>query len=338
MRKYFVGYATRTALEGVTDTQAKKLTHLNIAFAPMVGDVTVMVLNEYEKKELKRLKKANPNLNILVSTGGGDNRGHGEATRTEAGLEKLVKSTIDIVKEYDLDGIDCDWEFPGDDGHLEEKYQQTNLFKRYREELDRMGEKNGHKYWLTTAGAAGQWYLDRTEIATNHKYLDFINIMTYDANMFETITAHHTHLYEPKNNPLSTQSADYSISLMNNAGVPLEKILIGVAFYSRRWYDVPKEGTGLFKETKLVNCFGPTYTEISLKYEKEMGYIKYFDENAKAPYLYNGECLITYDDPLSVKYKCEYAKEKGLGGAFYWEHGSDMTGELFNSIYDNLYL
>jgi hypothetical protein len=108
-------------------------------------------------------------------TGGGGDRGHGEATSTPEGLDKLTSSTVRLVEKYDLDGIDCDWEFPGDTGIIEEKYQHTALFADYRRKLDALSEKNHKRYWLTTAAGAGEWYLARTEIHESHKYLDFIN-------------------------------------------------------------------------------------------------------------------------------------------------------------------
>lgn len=77
MNYYFVGYVQRNKLDTVTDEQAKKLTHLNIAFAPVEDGLTVMELTDSEVNELKRIKNINKNLNILVSTGGGGNRGHG---------------------------------------------------------------------------------------------------------------------------------------------------------------------------------------------------------------------------------------------------------------------
>lgn len=337
MNKFFVGYVTTNTIASVTDIQAKKLTHLNIAFAPIEGDITVMELDDNQQNEIKRLRLANCSLQILVSTGGGNNHGHGEATKTKVGLEKLVNSTMDIVKRYNLDGIDCDWEFPGDTGIIEEKYQHTALFKLYREKLDEYGNSINHKMWLTTAAGSGQWYLDRTEIVESHKYLDFINLMTYDSNTGVSITGHHTHLYEPKE-CIRPQSADHNINLMVNAGVPIEKILIGVAFYSHRWDFVPDKNNGFYQETNHNNIYGPDYTEIALRYENKMGYTKYFDEAAKAPYLFNGQTFLSYDDPISVKYKCEYAKEKNMAGVFYWVHHADLTDNLFNAIYDNLYL
>ena len=320
MGKYFVGYITAKSLDGLTRVQARKLTHLNIAFAPMVGDITVLELSEQQQEYLAEIRSFNPELKILISTGGGDNHGHGEATRTPEGLKKLVDSTMDIVNRYDLDGIDCDWEFPGDNGIIEEKYQHTALLKAYREELDKLGASNGRKYWLTTAAAAGQWYLDRTEIHKSHVYLDFINMMTYDLRGWDNPAGHHTCLYEPENAPV-VHSVDTDVKLMTDAGVPIEKILVGVAFYSRRWDHIANINNGLNQPSPYSGGFGPDYTEIVLKYEKNKEYVKHWDDVAKAAYLFNGKTLISYDDPLSIQYKCAYVKEKNMAGAFYFLHG-----------------
>ena len=339
MNKYFVGYVTLNTITSVTDTQAKKLTHLNLAFAPMRDGETTMVLSDRQLLELTRLRKANPALAILVSTGGGGDRGHGEATSTAEGLDKLTESTIRLVEEYDLDGIDCDWEFPGDTGLIEEKYQHTALFADYRKKLDKLSEKTGKKYWLTTAAGAGEWYLNRTEIHKSHIYLDFINLMTYDSNTDSTIAGHHTHLYESQYPGCPRiQSADHNVRIMVEAGVPIEKILIGVAFFSHRWDQVPDVNHGMYQNTPFKNMYGPSYTEIALKYENKMDYIKYWDEAACAPFLYNGSTFISYDDPRSVRLKCQYAKAHNMGGAFYWVHHDDAGSVLFDTIYEELSL
>ena len=48
--------------------------------------------------------------------------------------------------------------------------------------------------------------------------------------------------------------------------------------------------------------------------------------------------FITYDDPMSMAYKARYIREKGLRGAMYWEHSSDLTGLLFNALYEGLFV
>ena len=337
MNKYFAGYVTLPTIFSVSDTQARKLTHLNLAFAPMKDGETCMELNDRQLLEIARLRKANPNLAILVSTGGGGDRGHGEATSTPEGLDRLTASTIRLVENYDLDGIDCDWEFPGDTGILEEKYQHTALFADYRKKLDALTEKTGKRYWLTTAAGAGEWYLNRTEIGISHRYLDFINLMTYDSNTDSSIAGHHTHLYESKVPGCPRiQSADHNIRIMVEAGVPIEKILIGVAFFSHRWDQVPDVNHGLYQPTPFKNMYGPSYTEISLKYEDKMDYIKYWDEDAQAPFLFNGTTFISYDDPRSVQLKCQYALDHNMGGAFYWVHHDDAGSVLFDTIHDCL--
>ncbi|MEG0712477.1 MAG: glycosyl hydrolase family 18 protein [Niameybacter sp.] len=336
MDYYFVGYVNKDKMHTITDEQARILTHLNVAFAPMVGDITVMVLEDAQISELKRIQLANPNLAVLVSTGGGNNHGHGEATKTEIGMTKLVASTMDIVKRYNLAGIDCDWEFPGDTGILKEKYQHTALFAAYRKALDTLGSTNGKKYWLTTAAGSGQWYLDRTEIHMSHQYLDFINLMTYDSNTGGKQIGHHTNLYEPVGKDIPAHSADHHIRLMVNAGVPIEKILMGAAFYSQQWNQVPDIDHGYRQVSPDLNNWGPGYTDIVEQYENKEGYVKYFDEAAKAPYLFNGSTFFSYDDQTSVKYKCDYVKTHHMAGIFYWVHDADRKGELFEVIAKNI--
>lgn len=337
--KYFISYTTAIGLHEITPAQARKLTHLNVAFAPMVEGGIVSI--EHVRKKLihiGKIRKMNPELQILISTGGGANKGHGEATKTAEGIDKLVKSTMDIVEEFDFDGIDCDWEFPGDTDIMEEKYQHTALMKAYREALDDLSVKNNkRKYWLTIAAGVGEWCIERLELDKSHHYMDFINLMTYDLRCNSVYSGHHTNLYEPEN-PEMVSSCDTNIQLMVEAGVPIEKIALGVAFYSREMDGLSREGNVFNQKTEKASDYGPDYTAINLIYEKHMDYIKYWDDKAKAPYLFNGDNMISYDDPMSVRHKCDYVHEKNLIGAFYWVHGSDKTGILFQAMYDGLYV
>lgn len=331
----FSGYVTGKNLDLVTEAQAKKLTHLNVAFGIVVdGKINVEHIRPF-LSALPRIRAWNPRLNILLSTGGGDQHGHGPATADTEHLKVFVDSTMDAVREFGFDGIDCDWEFPGDTGIIEEKYQHTKLLAAYREALDAYAAGRGRKCWLTTAAACGKWYIDRTEIGFSHRYLDFLNLMTYDLRGWDQPSGHHTCLYDPDGAPVLF-SADRSINMLAEAGVPVDKLVMGAAFYSHMWKNVGPENNGMHRYSPTGGGFGPDYTAISLVHEKSGRYTKYWDESARAPYLFDGENFISYDDPRSVREKCAYVKRRGMAGMMYWEHGCDLTGELFNTIYDSL--
>jgi chitinase len=115
--------------------------------------------------------------------------------------------------------------------------------------------------------------------------------------------------------------------------VPAEKIVVGVPFYGHQWGEVADVNHGLMQHGKAIpHAFAP-YHLIA----KEMighGYVRYWDESAQAPYLYNADehIFVTYDDPESLKLKCRYVLDEKLGGIMYWEHSSDTTGVLLGTI------
>ncbi len=79
---------------------------------------------------------------------------------------------------------------------------------------------------------------------------------------------------------------------------------------------------------------GPGYRELARDYIDKNGYKRYWDDAGKAPYLFNGDCFISYDDGESLRIKADYVREKGLGGIMFWEYGCDPEGILLNDIYE----
>ena len=335
----FAAYCVAGALADVTPEQARRLTHLNIAFGVVIDNKINADAVRRNRFYLEEIRSWNPDLQILISTGGGGAGGHGEATSPEH-LEGFVQSTMDVVREFELDGIDCDWEFPCNTGHMEEKQQHVELMHAYRRELDKYeAERGGKKCWLTIAAAAWDKYYRNTDVMGIIDVLDFINLMTYDirdAAWAENYTGHHTNVFSPADS-FYPDSIQFCVEKLKAIGVPASKIVIGAAFYSHRWDGVPDVNHGMNQKVDCPCVYGPSYTAIYHIYEKSGEYVKYWDDAAKAPWLFNGRSFITYDDPMSMKYKAEYVLDAGLRGIMYWEHSSDKTGLLFNAIYENLF-
>ncbi|OPJ64590.1 glycoside hydrolase family 18 protein [Clostridium oryzae] len=333
-----MGYLSDAADWKEEDIDAGKLTCINYAFGLIENG---KLKGEHLKKLniLNKIKKANTHLKTVLSIGGWGADGFSDAVLNEERREKFVASTMDFVIENDFDGIDIDWEYPCDDqaeivARDCDKQNYTLYLKLLREKLDEQGKKDGKKYILSAALGAGQKYVDNIEIKQVQKYLDFINLMTYDMRgSFTNITGHHANTYPMEKHP-DDRSAAGCIDILINAGVPKEKIIIGAAFYGRMWEGVKSsEGTGLSTEAEASGCVMRDFTTLYDEYIDKNGYKRYWDDIAKASYLFNGSNFVSYEDEISMIYKSEYVKQKGIGGIMFWEYPLDKTGKLLNSIY-----
>ncbi len=335
------GYVGDSWLPKVREEDAKKLTHLNIAFGHVVDDgISIRHLKHLDS--LNTLKQHNPELVILLSVGGWSAGGFSEAASTAEGRGRMAATAVDILREYPIDGIDLDWEYPcygvaGIGASPADKTNFTLLLKELREAFDRLGTETGRHYLLTIAAGADQYYIDGTEMEQVQKYLDFIQLMTYDMRGgFQTLTGHHTNLHVATGD-LFRISVEASVRLYVQAGVPREKIVIGAAFYSRMWKNVPNVNNGLHQMAGTAGGYGPEFTALAEAFINKNGFTRFWDDEAKAPYLFDGQCFISYDDETSLRHKADYVKQEGLAGIMFWEYKCDTTFRLLDAIRQELH-
>ena len=319
---------------------AKKLTHINYAFVDIKNNRAWLhreATDTINFRHLVQLKRQNPSLKVLISIGGWTWSGHfSDAVLTDTGRQAFAASAVEIVRKYDLDGIDIDWEYPGRPGYQgniyrpEDKQNYTLLFRDIRRQMDTLQRQTGKKYLLTTAAGGFRNYLANTDMGSAQQYLDYVNLMTYDYSGGK-IAAHHTNLYT-SGRYKSVTSADSAVKEFMAAGVPANKLVMGIAFYGRVSNLAPgAKGIG---DTIASSSRGRGYTAIKDSLLKQAGYKLYRDRRAKAPYLYNAETrqFITFDDEWSVKKKCKYVLDKKLAGVMFWEYDSDLKGYLLDEI------
>ena len=326
----------------------EKLTHVNYAFADIKDGEIIegFKFDEENFKILNQTKERNPKLKLLISVGGWTWSGQfSDMVLSEKSRKKFIDSSIRFIERHKLDGIDLDWEYPNLVGYgniyrPEDTKNFTFLLKEFRDALDEFGKKDHKHYLLTIAAGAFDDYLANTEMGKVQEYLDFVNIMAYDQYEAEadSITGHHAPLFTNPRNP-KNNSADASIQKFMQAGVPVEKIVLGVAFYGRSWEVHKSEYHGLYEAA------GPVKRRIrtSFKYlkpelENKNGFVRYWDPKASAPFLFNEKekIFISYDDEESLKEKCKYIHEHQLKGAMFWEYQSDYQMRLLQTLYDGL--
>ncbi len=326
----------------INGIDANRLSHINYAFVD-VKDNLAFLTNEATDttnfRLLNTLKKTNPDLKILISVGGWTwSKNFSDAVLTEESNSAFAQSCVDIVANNDLDGVDIDWEYPGmvGDGNVfrpEDKANYTRMFKAIREKLDILAHTTGKKYLVTTAIGGSLEFLQHTEMEVAQQYLDYINLMSYDYDgTYDNIAAHHTNLMSPANMPY-IYSADFSISNLKKVGVDISKVVMGLAFYSKGNVVASADNNGLY-QIPVKPMWGGGYSFLKDSLVNQKGFVRYWDDASKAPYLFNAEkkIFITYDDEESVKLKCDYVKANGLAGVMFWEYFSDSKLYLLKTI------
>lgn len=321
------------------EIDALKLTHLNLAFAGIRDGVIVNPLQRAQLKTMRRLKRRNPALQVLISIGGWGGPGFSDAALTPDSCIRFADSVAAYLRRYKLDGADIDWEFPvsggGTQGRPEDKENFTLLMLALRDKLDEAGRRDNKHYLLTFAANISLFYIDSVQLDKLAPLVDFINLMTYDFHgSWDKITGFHTNLYSAAADPTSL-SADYGTKRYLKAGVPPEKLVLGTAFYGRGWSGVTNLDNGRFQPASGASK-SYRYQDLAAHYINRNGFLRYWDDQAKAPYLWNGDTFITYEDEESLNYRAIYIRSNQLGGIMIWQYCQDGSGVLLNKIYREL--
>lgn len=324
---------------------ADKLTHINYAFVNVKDSIawlTNIATDTINFRRLVSLKEINPELKILISIGGWSwSENFSDAVLTESSRRKFAGSCAAIVNDHNLDGVDIDWEYPGLRGEdnvfrPEDKENFTLMFKVIREELDKLSTTTGKTYQLTTAIPCFNKFIEVTEMGKASEYLDYVNLMAYDFYVSGDTAGHHSNLF-PSESYEAEDSGDKAFKVYTSIGVPAEKLVLGLPFYGRSWFMKTDDNRGINRVVDSVTR-GGGYTFIKDSLLTKPGFTRYWDDKAKAPYLWNAETrqLVTYDDEESIKYKCAYVKEYNMAGVMFWQYASDPKEYLITAIHEHL--
>lgn len=261
------------------------------------------------------------NKSIVLVIGGYGHDGFSEIASCKNNRTIFINSIIDVVKTYNLDGIDLDWEYPtisirNTKASKDDKTNFTLLVKELKYALTKY--KDNLILSSTFPGITIN-IKDCYELENLNQYLDYFHIMSYDMDILDQLS-HHTSLYNSK---YGINSVDKAINDYINAGVSVEKITLGGTFY----------GKVFDKEKQITSTpWGLPYDHIKEVYlDKFKENIK-FDKEAKSSYYEDNNIFITYDSNESLELKIDYIYEKNLAGIMFWRLNNDKTNTLLKSI------
>ncbi|WP_430389691.1 glycoside hydrolase family 18 protein [Dyella sp. 20L07] len=339
-----VGYVAEAS--PLPHISANKLDVINYAFARLDAKSDVNLSGsavEQTLSSLVALRKVNPALKVIISIGGWGADYFSDAALTDATRQHMADSVAALLEKHDVDGVDLDWEYPtlpgpGISHRAEDKRNFSLLLETLRARLDKLGAAHGGRHYLLTIAAADSEFVAGIELERVSRSLDWINLMTYDFhNSLTPTTGHHAGLHLSALAPADDRAGDKAVAQFLAAGVPANKLNLGVAFYGRAFTDVDPAHDGLQqKYAKYLSS--PSWSELIADYIDKNGYVRHWDAQAQAPYLWNAatHTFITYEDPQSLRAKAAFIKAKGLGGAMYWEHSLDHNEALLDVLDQSL--
>ncbi|WP_115071054.1 glycosyl hydrolase family 18 protein [Synechococcus sp. UW179B] len=290
-------------------------------------------------EQLRRFKELNPNVELGFALGGWTlSDEFSTAFATQSGRNQFVGDVVDIFKTYEFFSvIDFDWEYPGgggDPGNASSSNDGTNfalVLEQLRAELDALESQTGGNYEVSIATAGGSEKLANLNLAGIDPYVDFYNVMTYDFHGgWENQTGHQAAMTGDANN----YDVTTAVSVFEDAGVELSKVVLGAPSYTRAWggvedggsFGYQQSGTGAEAEGSFeagVYDYKDIVTDV-ITGQTDL----YWDDNSKAAFVYNGDEWSSIETTATIAGKATYVQAKDLGGMMFWALSNDAKGDF----------
>ncbi|MBQ6911782.1 MAG: glycoside hydrolase [Bacteroidales bacterium] len=271
------------------------MTHIDYAFGHVNETFDGIRISRPER--LEAIVAAKGDVKVCLSIGGWGSGRFSEMAATEAGRKAFALDCARVIRQYNLDGIDLDWEYPtssaaGISSSPEDTENFTLLMKEIRSAI-------GPDMLLTLASAASAKFIDFEAILP---VIDWVNVMSYDMGR------------PPRHNAALRRSPNAGFTMEGAlerhlaAGIPKEKIVMGMPFY----------GHGNRKDY-------PDYVDYKDQKPPKEGLHEVWDDVAKIPYYADadGRMVLGFDNVRSIRAKCEFILSWGVLGGMYWEYSCD---------------
>ncbi|MET9994439.1 chitinase C-terminal domain-containing protein [Streptomyces mutabilis] len=253
--------------------------------------------------QLNKFKKQHPDVKTMISVGGWAETGgyfaddgkrmdsggfysmatNADGSVNQDGIDTFADSAVDFVRKYGFNGVDIDYEYPTtmkDAGNpLDWSFangRRAGLVKGYaalmqtlREKLDRAGAADGRHYLLSVAAPSSGYLLRGMETFQVQKYLDYVNIMSYDLHgAWNEHVGPNASLFDDGKDSELAAAGVYTTSQYGGIGylntdwayhyfrgsMPAGRINIGLPYYTRGFKNVTGGTDGLWGKAPATDC------------------------------------------------------------------------------------
>ncbi|MCR4695067.1 MAG: hypothetical protein K5773_07075 [Pseudobutyrivibrio sp.] len=203
--KKIIGYLPSYRMEVANQIDYGKMTQVNLSFATYASG---KLSPGFEDADLKNLvdKCHDNDCKAVIAIGGwGGFENDGIFTSPE-GREDFNNQVMDLVEEYNLDGVDIDIEL-----------EDADIWENFDAVISDLSERL-HAQNKTLTMAVSPWFTSLIKDST-YDYFDFIGLMTYDYHMDGT------------GDVAPMEQITDNVAFYESKGVSKDRMVIGVPFY-----------------------------------------------------------------------------------------------------------
>lgn len=190
----------------VSSIQFSKLTHINYSFLIPTANGGYNPIDNASKLSGMVSSAHASGVKAMISVGGGGGgNGFAGIVASAANRSAFVNNMLSFCSQYNLDGVDIDWEYPA------EGTQATNFATL----MQQLGTALHNQGKLLSIAVIGERY-DNSILTNIYNAIDYVNIMAYDDNNFQHSTF---------------EVGALCLTSWLNSGLPATKAILGVPFY-----------------------------------------------------------------------------------------------------------
>uniref|UniRef100_A0A665TMT2 chitinase n=1 Tax=Echeneis naucrates TaxID=173247 RepID=A0A665TMT2_ECHNA len=300
----------------ISNIDPNQCTHLIFAFADITSNNSLAPSRAMDPQLYSSFNQLKTRFSTMTSTP--ENR------------KMFTDSAVTLLTEFQFDGLNLDWRFPGADNKQAFSLLAKDLQAAFAAEMNPTD-----RLILTASVSAEREVIAASyEVAELAELLDFINVLTFDFRRPQkSITAHHSPLHRGSQD--TGDSTEDAMQYWVSEGAPAWKLNVGLATFGRAFtLSSPATSVG-------APALGPGEEGC---YTGEEGFWAYYEiclyikggsihniTDQSVPFAVTENQWVGFDDKQSFEAKVVISSN-GFGGALVWSLDlDDFTGKFCNS-------
>ncbi|KAH7637503.1 mite allergen-like protein [Dermatophagoides farinae] len=315
-------------------------THIVYSYVAVKENFAFIAGKKGDLKYLSALRNKNPMVKIIVSL---------RPTGTSFNLEdsknityplpasntlrhRFAKRIRDFINRHNLDGVDIDYEYFKMENNSNNQKRQylISIIQSISESLKQNDDDNNNNRTILTLTTSRypKHLADYYDFAEINKYVDFVNLPAFNFDQEGNTLIHPAKLHGMS----EMENMDAIVDLALALGMPSNQLVIGVPTFGTLYRMANQSQTT--PGSKAIGWITNNQPITTISHSKicdvrdKVNWTLVREKDLTAPYIYNNDKWIGFDDEISIKLKAKYiVLRRAAGMAFFHLNDDDFQNQ-----------